>query len=230
MKPRKTSDCTLKIISISKEPVESVPYITVALGSNEIQYEQFPIYMGEMSGLPDEVDALIVASDLQGVTITDSSTNANPKLLGEELAEILALLLQYDKQEGETKLKSTPGVKLFSEPESIVYAGITFAGIGGVIGRGDKANRTPESEFLRTLDRLLHKAPDVLLLHQGPDVPAKNLIGHAGIREQIEAGPPILVCCGHVHWEEPLAEFDNGSQILNADCRVFVFTPSRNES
>lgn len=64
----------------------------------------------------------------------------------------------------------------------------------------------------------------------GPDVPAKKLKGHAGIREQIEVGPPLLVCCGHVHWEEPLAEFENGTQILNADGRVFVFTPASNEN
>ncbi|OMD52333.1 hypothetical protein BSK56_02660 [Paenibacillus borealis] len=29
---------------------------------------------------------------------------------------------------------------------------------------------------------------------------------------------------GHVHWDQPLAELDNGTQILNTDGRVLLFT------
>ncbi|MGM1050300.1 MAG: hypothetical protein ACQEXX_29860 [Bacillota bacterium] len=54
-------------------------------------------------------------------------------------------------QDGKKTLALTPGVRFFAEPDTTAYAGITLAGIGGVIGRADKPNRMSEPEQVRVL-------------------------------------------------------------------------------
>lgn len=115
---------------------------------------------------------------------------------------------------------------LFSEPAAVHHHGLLVAGLGGVTGRAGRPNRTPEKEYLERLEGLLRQSPGLLLLHQSPDLPGAGLPGHAGIRERLEAGPEVLVCSGHVHWSQPLAELANGVQLLNTDGRVLVFTPA----
>lgn len=277
-KAGKTGKAVLKIVSIAEEPLEQIPYVSAAAGGQGISYEWLPVYWGEILGLPQEVDALIVASDLQGMAIHSVTGEYGGSLLGEELPGSLELLLQIhmpdidrDKvlvclcgdlygdpvkrgssgdplpvwmafrkefgtvlgvngnhdvlsREGQAELASQTGIHLFSEPDIMRLKGLHIAGLGGVTGRGDRPNRKPEGEYLEALRNLLHRGPDVLLLHQGPEVPEDRLPGHSGIREQLEAGPRLLLFCGHVHWDQPLAELDNGTQILNTDGRVLLFT------
>ncbi|MEK5032584.1 metallophosphoesterase [Paenibacillus sp. FSL R7-0302] len=277
MKKSKAGRERLKVVTIAEEPLEWIPYVTAARGSQDIVYERLPIYQGEILGLPKEVEALIIASDLQGMALHDNGEYGG-SLVGEKLPETLEHLLQLhlpdvnqDKvlvclcgdlygdtsvrgssgdplpvwrafrsrfqavlgvngnhddlsPEGEAELASTGGIHLFSKPSVLLHKGLMVAGLGGVTGRGDRPNRTPEPEYLETLGHLLQRGPHILLLHQGPEVPAAELHGHSATLAQLEAGPELLVCCGHIHWHQPLAELGNGTQVLNTDGRVLIFT------
>jgi len=279
MKSRRKGEARLRVVSIGEEPIEQLPYTAAAPGSRGVNYEYLPIYFGEMRGLPDGVDALILASDLQGVAghvAVDGEQRV--RQIGEELPEFLALLLdsygtRFDPQRvvvllcgdlygdpaqrgssgdplpvweafrshfgtvlgvsgnhdmvtsaGKARLAAAPGVDFYEEPRMTLHRGLNIAGLGGVTGRAGKPNRMPEEEYIGALQKLLRRNPDVLMLHQGPDVPAFGLPGHEGIRRALTAGPPLLLCCGHVHWDRPMAELDNGTQVINADGRVLVFT------
>lgn len=278
MKSGKPEGTALRIVCIAEEPIEQVPYIAAAPGSKGISYEWLPIYWGEMLGLPDGVEALIVTSDLQGIAGHEFHGGRDNRLVGEELPETLDLLLRCSLPdvnparvivllcgdlyadpfkrgssgdplpawkafhrhfgtvvgvagnhdlftgEGIAELEAAQGIDFYSEPKLAVHGGMIVAGLGGVTGRAGKPNRMPEADYLGFLQKLLRKGPHVLMLHQGPDVPAAGFPGHAGTREALEAAPPLLVCCGHVHWEQSLAELENGTQVLNVDGRVLVFT------
>ena len=277
MKRRKAEREQLRVLAIAEEPLEVVHFVSAAPGSQGIIYEGLPIYLGEMLGLPEEVEALIFASDLQGIALSDNG-DYKELLVGEQLAATLEELLLRQKpdarldqvlvclcgdlygdtavrgssgdplpvwrafgrrfgtvlgvngnhdlltSEGEAELASTPGMHLFTEPAVLRHENLLIAGLGGVTGRADRPNRTPEKEYLEFLEGLLQRRPDLLLLHQSPDLPGAGLPGHTGIRERLAAGPEVLVCSGHVHWNQPLAELDNGVQLLNTDGRVLVFT------
>ncbi|WP_339274029.1 metallophosphoesterase family protein [Paenibacillus sp. FSL W8-0426] len=101
---------------------------------------------------------------------------------------------------------------------------LRIAGLGGIIGRPDKPNRLPEKQYLQSLTKLLKQQPDCLLLHQSPGIPELGCMGEPLIRQALEAGPETVVFCGHTHWEQPLVQLDNGTQILNADGRLFILT------
>lgn len=278
MKSRRKGEARLNVVSIAEEPVEQLPYTAAAPGSRGDIYGYLPVYFGGMLGLPDEVDALILASDLQGVAGHLSADEMHsPRLIGEELPEMLALLLEsycprcdperivvllcgdlygdpaqrgssgdplpvweafrshfgtvlgvagnHDMvtAEGKARLAAAPGIDFYGEPRTAQHSGLNIAGLGGVTGRAGKPNRMSEEEYIGELQKLLRRNPDVLMLHQGPDVPAFGLPGHAGIRRELSAGPPLLLCCGHVHWDRPMAELDNGTQVINTDGRVLVF-------
>lgn len=103
--------------------------------------------------------------------------------------------------------------------------GLRLAGLGGIIGRADKPNRMSQHDYVKWLRKLIMKQPHALLLHQGPDKPALGLEGNSAIRAALEQLPETLVFCGHSHWEPPYATLSNGSQILNADGKVFILLP-----
>ncbi|MGE8034017.1 metallophosphoesterase family protein [Lysinibacillus sp. NPDC093692] len=92
---KKQTKRALKIVDIAEEPLEKLPYITAVSKGVGISYEWLPVYWGEMLELPEELDAIIIASDLQGIAGHNRETiEEAPKLLGEELAEVLSLLFQ----------------------------------------------------------------------------------------------------------------------------------------
>lgn len=262
----------MRIVKLDPEPLDAVPYLSAATGGG-IERILLPIHNGKVEGLPAGWDALIVTSDLQG-TCKTGEKGEKDRLLGEELAEYLELLLESELPKIDPQrvlvllcgdLYADPNVRgssgdplpvwkafgsrfgcvagvagnhdLFSPkgPERLGQAlfferpgvqeasGVRIAGLGGIMGRAERPNRMPEELFLRELNRLLARKPDLLLLHQGPDVPALGQRGHAGIREQLESASDTLVCCGHMHWEQPLAEIGQ-AQVLNADGRAFILT------
>ncbi|WP_037289233.1 metallophosphoesterase family protein [Saccharibacillus sacchari] len=261
----------MRIVKLDPEPLDAVPYLSAASGGG-IEHIELPVHSGKVEGLPAQWEALIVTSDLQGTC--QASAIGQERLLGEELAEHLALLLQLEFPKIDPQrvlvllcgdLYADPNVRgssgdplpvlrafssqfgsvagvagnhdLFSsgEPqqlEQVLFfehpgiqkaAGMRIAGLGGIMGRADRPNRMPKELFLRELKRLLARKPDLLLLHQGPDKPTLGLRGDAGIRKQLESASDTLVCCGHVHWEQPLAEIGQ-VQVLNADGRAFILT------
>jgi len=113
----------------------------------------------------------------------------------------------------------------FLEKESVEVDDLKIGGVSGIIGTKNKTNRVPEGDFLDyILDRLVKK-PDVLLLHHGPSFEEENLWGSPEVREVLELSKrPTLVCFGHCHWSKHLVELSNGTQVLNADGKVFILT------
>jgi len=102
--------------------------------------------------------------------------------------------------------------------------GLTVAGVAGTIGNPRRPFRRDGDDFLgAVLDALAHE-PDVLVMHDGPDVPDAGLEGIPEVRELIESAPPMLVIRGHRHWEPPLATLDNGTQVLNVHSRAVLLT------
>lgn len=276
MKSAKKGSRALRIVSLDGQPVDQLPVTSAQPGGKGAAHVWLPVYAGQISGLPEGIDGMIIASDLQGISGHKAVGEAPDKQIGEELADWLPVLLEavfpvlrLDKvmvllcgdlygdpakrgssgdplpvwnafrrsfqtvigvagnhdlftPEGVELLKNTPGIDCYATPKIAEHRGIKAAGLGGVIGRADKPNRLPESDYLGVLHRLLRGGPELLMLHQSPDVPSRQLPGEPGIRQVLERMPPLLVACGHVHWEQPLAELDNGTQVINADGRVYI--------
>ena len=63
---------------------------------------------------------------------------------------------------------------------------------------------------------------DVLVMHDGPDVPESRHRGSPVIRQALERLRPPLVVRGHAYWKQPLVELAGGTQVLNVDGRVVV--------
>lgn len=102
--------------------------------------------------------------------------------------------------------------------------GLTLAGIGGIIGNPSKPQRTASQEYLKSLQQLLKKQPNLLILHETPDYPPLGYIGNAAIREVLEQAliNNTTLITGHCHWEEPWVQLDNGLTIINTDARVLI--------
>ncbi|NLL05379.1 MAG: hypothetical protein GX270_06230 [Clostridiaceae bacterium] len=76
----------MRIEKLNENAIENIAYKTIGSNGN-IMDAQIPILMGEMSGLPKYIDALIVTSDLQGIVRKDN----HEILLGEVLADYLPI-------------------------------------------------------------------------------------------------------------------------------------------
>lgn len=103
--------------------------------------------------------------------------------------------------------------------------GLRVAGLSGIIGRPDKNFRLAEDTYVRGVAALLRQAPHVFLTHLSPRLDALGLQGDACLTAALVKGPPTLVLCGHSHWPtvEPQV-LANGTQVLNADSKVFILT------
>jgi hypothetical protein len=120
---------------------------------------------------------------------------------------------------------SLPGVH-FLDGTATELDGLRIGGVSGIIGNPRKPGRRDDATFFELLDRALFSRPELLILHEGPDVPRIRRPGTASIRELIEvARRDLLVICGHAHWHEPLAQLDSGSQVLNVDARAVLLFP-----
>jgi hypothetical protein len=119
-KAGKTGRAVLKIVSIAEEPLEQIPYVSAAAGGQGISYEWLPVYWGEILELPQDVDALIVASNLQGMAI-------HPvwKAFRNKFGTVLGVNGNHDllSREGQAELTSHTGIHLFSEPDIIRQKG-----------------------------------------------------------------------------------------------------------
>jgi hypothetical protein len=231
-------------------------------------------------GVPLAIDAILVASDLQGRELPRPD-GSPPRLLGQVLADDLAtlaelgavpatertgVLLGGDLYADEVSLRrgSTGDVRpvwhrfarlcrwvvgvagnhdaFGTSGETEVEAGapwhvldgqvididgLRMGGVSGVVGNPRRPFRRDEAAFIATVRRVLARGPDVLILHEGPDVPAEGLRGHAPTREALVAhGGPLLVVRGHDHWPVALAELAPGIQVLNADERALLLRRS----
>jgi hypothetical protein len=123
------------------------------------------------------------------------------------------------------RFTTLPGVHLL-DGTAAELDGLRIGGVSGIIGNPKKPGRRDEPTFFELLERALFCRPELLLLHEGPDVPRTRRPGTASIRELIEvARRDLLVICGHSHWHEPLAQLDSGCQVLNVDARAVLLLP-----
>lgn len=103
--------------------------------------------------------------------------------------------------------------------------GLHLGGVSGIIGPTHKPNRLSPDDFIDQLLKVQAQSPQLIVLHEGPDVPDAGESGNSLVRECLEMGEPGLVVCGHRHWDEPLQTLKNGVQVLNSDARCFVLLP-----
>lgn len=81
----------IQITSINPDPIEQISFLTIPKNSIEPAEFQLPVYKGKVTGLPKNIESIVVTSDLQGVVIIHNETI----LLGEFLAEQLQLIYSY---------------------------------------------------------------------------------------------------------------------------------------
>jgi len=112
----------------------------------------------------------------------------------------------------------------FLNDGKVVIDGLIIAGLSGTIGNPRRPFRRFEADFCESVKRLAASGPDVLLMHDGPDVSETDLRGWPSVRDALECSRPTLVVRGHAHWPIPMAVLANGSQVLNVDSRVVVLT------
>jgi hypothetical protein len=106
-----------------------------------------------------------------------------------------------------------------------VAQGLHVAGLSGIIGRPDKNFRLAEAVYFNRVATLLRQAPQLLLTHLSPGINAKGLPGEAQLTAVLTQGPRTLVLCGHSHWPSVEPQLlANGTQVLNADGKVFILT------
>lgn len=137
-----------------------------------------------------------------------------------------------DSAAAEAEFAARPGVHLIDDGVSVTLDGLRVAGIGGILGNPGKPRRRSEADWSRALSRAAAAAPDVLVLHEGPDDPTAGLRGSPFVRTALAALPEqigrrLLVLCGHCHWPSPLqggGDRGGGAQVFNADGRVVLVT------
>lgn len=268
----------MKLIHIEAEPFHHLSYRNVAL-SKQVVKASLPFLKGQVDALPQGLDVIVMAADLQGHELGER-IGCGLRLLGECLAEelcamcVLGLLPQpenigiilagdlyarptMDRRGGSgdvlavwnafaEKFRWVTGVagnhdlfgqkplwpnsnQVKNQPKSrfldgnvVTFDGLRIAGLSGVIGNPRKPFRRDEPTFLNEIGRLLDSGPDILVLHDGPDGGGEGQRGWPSVRELMEVARPTLVVRGHTHWENPIANLANGSQIINVDARVVV--------
>lgn len=262
---------SIKIIHIENEPIEHIEYLTIPQGQIEAQSFQLPIYMGYVQGLSQQIDSLVVTSDLQGIC----RTVIDDQLLGVTLAEFLPLIYELyfpqlkmsrsiaflcgdlytnlDKrgasgnpilvwQAFAEQFQQVIGIAgnhdvfgqdlekinqiervTFIENGIVNIYGIKIAGLSGIIGRADKNFRMSEIEYSQALKKLLKQVPDLLLTHISPQIVKKQFQGEIILTDHLLKASPITSFCGHSHWDtHDIYQMENGTQILNADSKVFI--------
>lgn len=81
----------MRILSLDTEPVHEILFLNARRGGGT-ETQRLPVLRGTVERLPDEVQALLVTSDLQGVVPGWHLSGGPNLLLGEALAELLPTL------------------------------------------------------------------------------------------------------------------------------------------
>lgn len=127
---------------------------------------------------------------------------------------------QFGTQEQQQALSQQPNLNLL-DYGCVELDGLRIGGVGGVIGDPQKPTRRSEEDFVAALGLTLDQHPDLLILHQGPHGDSSQR-GYEAITQCIQRYAVPLTVCGHVYWENPLA--DGPQQVLNVDSRAVLLT------
>jgi Icc protein len=106
--------------------------------------------------------------------------------------------------------------------DAVELEGCRLAGVSGIIGDPVKPRRKSERRYLEPLEGVLREQPDVVVLHESPEVAECDCRGKPSIRDCLLRHPATLVVCGHCHWPSPLQTLANGTQVCNVDARLIV--------
>jgi len=104
---------------------------------------------------------------------------------------------------------------------------LQIAGISGIIGNPRRPFRKNESNYLKILENLIVRNPDILILHESPFL-SKFQPGHRAVPVELLDKQLNLCITGHVSWQQPLAHLKKNGQILNCHERVFILKRSAN--
>ena len=116
--------------------------------------------------------------------------------------------------------RSTEGLHLL-DGDVLELDGIRIGGVGLVIGNPEKRGRRSEEDFMSRLSEVVNRHPDVLLLHEGPEI-SRRQRGNVNISDRLREAAVPMVISGHVYWEEPVGQLGSVTQVLNVDSRVLV--------
>jgi Icc protein len=116
----------MRIIKLNDGNIAEIPFHCAGRGHQKSYIDRLPIQIAKVSGLPDELDALIATSDLQGRETQEMASGANPRLLGERIAE-------------ELFVEILPSLQFSPEKVGILLAGdfFTVANVDKRGGTGD---------------------------------------------------------------------------------------------
>jgi len=187
-------------------------------------------FLGEMGEVPPTGrTGVVLAGDLyseENATVRDASGDVRAvwNAFAAHFRWVVGVAGNHDtfgSAREQERFRRQPGIHLL-DGDTVELDGLRVGGVGGIIGRPDKLGRREEGEFLELLGGVLHQEPELLVLHQGPDVPGTRVKGSAPIREALEGREAPLVVCGHAHWEAPLATLRGGTQVLNVDSRAVL--------
>lgn len=196
---------------------EIYPYLEVGsrtIGQNDspnIFHKTLPIYSAEYKNSNTDVELLIIASDLQGVT----EEQGKQHLIGEKLPSFLKTLIEIELEDCK-KIGVLLCGNLYTSLEKRGSSGDVrniwkefnnhFEWVIGVAGNQDTFGSETEKEEFRLesnihllhnktieidgLSKLTKKELDFILIHETPDFPRNNEIGNSKIREHIEKLKP----------------------------------------
>jgi Icc-related predicted phosphoesterase len=104
----------------------------------------------------------------------------------------------------------------------VEMTGCRLGGVSGIVGNPFKPCRKPERRYLELLAIVLRQRPDIVVLHEPPEIAEQGCRGKTGVRDCLVNHSPTLVICGHCHWPAPLQTLPNGAQVCNVDSRLIV--------
>jgi Icc protein len=137
---------------------------------------------------------------------------------------VAGVLGNHDQYDGPPADEGNTGAGTVAllDGNTVEMTGCRLGGVSGIIGDPVKPRRKSERRYFELLERVLGDQPDVVVLHEAPEVPEGGCRGKPSVRDCLLRHPPTLVVCGHCHWPTPLQTLPNGTHVCNVDSRLIV--------
>ncbi len=131
---------------------------------------------------------------------------------------------QYEHQRRSSDEAQEPSADRVAllDGDIVAMDGLRLGGVGGIIGDPFKPCRKSEKRFVELLEGVLGHQPDMVILHEPPEVPEGGCRGKSVVRDCLLRNQRTLLVCGHCHWPTPLQTLPNGTQVCNVDSRLIV--------